>query len=241
MSPDPLDLVFEIRADFIRKNAEVLADFLNWTPDQQTAALERMKPFDDDPEDDNPQIDTAPPIVDANYDLAGLQWFGYEEETVSAGADVGALPFAIGPLHQVIPQLREIGAEVVKAGGHANLTNNDRRLLERLANSAGERVLLLGGLGADGTPRTSMLLTQSRWFLAVSIARGICAVIAGEVQVRRCPAPEPGHSDPARKCGKYFVSGGKIGRPAKFCCENCGKRDSRVRKRVRERGGVRGN
>lgn len=88
---------------------------------------------------------------------------------------------------------------------------------------------------ADGEPRTLGVRGPARRpHLA---ARGLWRILMGETQIRRCPAPEPGHSDPKRKCGRYFVSGGKIGRPAIFCSDACSKRASRVRKKVRKREG----
>lgn len=68
----------------------------------------------------------------------------------------------------------------------------------------------------------------------VQAARGLWRVLDGQARLLRCPAPTLGHSDPAKKCGHYFVSGGKIGRPAKFCSNACAKRDSRVKKKVAE-------
>lgn len=68
-------------------------------------------------------------------------------------------------------------------------------------------------------------------------ARDLWTILDGEAELRRCQAPTPGHSNPDLTCGCYFVSGGKIGRPKRFCSDACAKRDSRVRKKVAERRG----
>ena len=66
-------------------------------------------------------------------------------------------------------------------------------------------------------------------------ARDLWAILGGEAELRRCEAPARGHSDHNLTCGRYFVSGGKIGRPKRFCSDACAKRDSRARKLVAER------
>lgn len=50
----------------------------------------------------------------------------------------------------------------------------------------------------------------------------------GAIHLSRCPAPAPG--DWTRACGRYFISGGHVGRPAQYCSPACRVRMDRKRR-----------
>ena len=60
---------------------------------------------------------------------------------------------------------------------------------------------------------------------------GLWPILEGKARLSRCPAPAP---DKVRECGRFFVSGGRVGYPARYCSETCRKRAER-RRRQRER------
>jgi len=148
---------------------------------------------------------------------------------------------AADKIAQTMEHLLRVGQQAAQEGEQTLLSDSDRRLVEEIANTPWERVEL--ATCPDLTPDQNKITYAHSmlyfWSLPVGIARGICAVLSHDVRLLRCPAPAPGHSNPAIICGRYFVSGGKVGRPANFCSEACTKRDSRVRKKVAERAGVR--
>ena len=47
----------------------------------------------------------------------------------------------------------------------------------------------------------------------------------GTVLLSRCPAPAPG--DWSRICGRYLISGGRVGRPQEYCSDACRVRTNR--------------
>lgn len=163
--------------------------------------------------------------------------------------------------HKPGPRERELSADLIAQRlepiplwEDLELSEDEHVTLNFVANQNPVHFLLcLGGAATKSLAGAFVdhKYAESTWILAESefypdlsrlilATRSLWPILAGEARLRRCPAPAPG-GDLARKCGRYFVSGGKVGRPALFCCENCGKRDSRVRKKARERGGVRGN
>lgn len=67
-------------------------------------------------------------------------------------------------------------------------------------------------------------------------AHGLWSILGGEAELRRCQAPAPWHRGAEDVCGRYFVSGGTIGRPRRFCSDACAKRNWRVNQWVAHRG-----
>ena len=135
--------------------------------------------------------------------------------------------------------LREVARRVVDCGLPVALSRKEReRLLDLVSFPCAWHGLAEDGKGFRAVSWETNPFNTSGLMPA---ARDLWKVLAGEVRLLRCPAPAPGHSNPTMKCGRYFVSGGKVGRPAQFCSDACTKRDSRVRKKVAERQGVRGN
>ena len=73
-------------------------------------------------------------------------------------------------------------------------------------------------------PRRSI---GSSGLLAVA-AQGLWPILAGEVELLRCPAPAPNEES---LCGRYLTTRGRRGFPARYCSGTCRKRAQRWRLR----------
>lgn len=101
----------------------------------------------------------------------------------------------------------------------------------RVANST-PVVLDLDTEDEDGVVRTRTWWQEQTLDL-IRAARGLWWVLHGRVRLLRCPAPASGRTG---RCGRYFVSGGQVGYPAKYCSETCRKRAQRRRRQGEHNG-----
>jgi len=90
------------------------------------------------------------------------------------------------------------------------------------------------------TLNAESVLTVVRCFyfeeaLLVQAVRGLADILCmdGKVKLLRCAAPAPGRG--SKKCGRFFISGGKGGRPKKYCSNVCARRWGQRKRREREK------
>ena len=114
------------------------------------------------------------------------------------------------------------------------VTDADLARLEALANERAQffRLMRLPGPGLYAASGYWVHTSRLVW-----AARGLWPVLEGKAKLLRCPAPAPGHSDPAIHCGRYLVAGGRVGRPARFCSDTCRRRAAKVGGKVAQRQG----
>jgi len=122
-----------------------------------------------------------------------------------------------------------------EAFGALKVTDADLARLEAVANQPAHFFWIrrLPGAGLHAASGYWAHISRLVW-----AARGLWPVLEGKAKLLRCPAPAPGHSNPAIQCGRYFVAGGKVGRPARYCSDTCRRRAAKVGGKVaRKQGG----
>ena len=140
-----------------------------------------------------------------------------------------------GPLEQ---QLRAFSDKsqlpLWEAFGALKVTDADLARLEAVANEPAQffRLHRLPGAGLHAASGYWVHTSRLVW-----ATRGLWPVLEGKARLLLCPAPAPGHSDPAVHCGRYFVAGGKVGRPARYCSDTCRRRAAKVGGKVARRQG----
>jgi hypothetical protein len=121
------------------------------------------------------------------------------------------------------------GLDPVQASG---LAETDLRILEQIANYPPKRFDFVYLPTPNGHqvifPSVSYQPHISRLVWA---SRGLLPILAGEARLRRCPAPASNKG--GQECGRYFVSGGRVGYPARYCSETCRKRAHRRKAKMR--------
>ena len=200
---------------------DALCEVLNWTEKEAAQAEQIIAGTFDNLRRDERTEDLAP----------------YQERLLRDEASFRGITNLIRELARAIVDTEHAGPYQAAELGLHDLTEGDAqtalKTLEVVASHS-PMVMELGDEDSVVKPTSWWLEETSRVIWAV---QALWPILEGKTRLLRCPAPAPGHSDPKRKCGHYFVSGGKIGRPALFCSEACCKRDSRVRKKVRDREG----
>ncbi len=129
-----------------------------------------------------------------------------------------------GPIEQTV---KEAGVEcLLPLWEDVRLSSEDLDLLLSVANESPQWFDLESV--SLGKAREVILATQgydrdkSHY---IGAARALWPILEGKAQLLRCPAPAPDKG--GQECGRYFVSGGRVGYPARYCSETCRKRAHR--------------